>query len=447
MACTPCAKIRHRQKARQKAKKEREDKLRFEAEMPHLYRHPSPFTTNPYWSEEIMIGPSLPKKGSRSASQRALAKANSRTGSAVAVSSTGGTIAQTSPRLQATNIAEQEDLPTLSMAASMSTADEGWNTKRYQREEEELWGHELSKTGHKLMDAIKQAGSSAGRYMEAKLGMDRTPNDDDRTSFYLTPRNPPVNDYHPPVVSSKPARQDGHHWMLQPPPPAKFMEGKTPVSRTASQTSVVSSRRPGAVTEGLGPNRRASERPLEMGIRESAEPLDPDHLSVSYLARPQTRRTMTSETTGGRSQKSLRSRSHSLSTESDGSDAANRRRRRLHQKQSTTLEMDSDEDGSNPYKGLPSSTSGTITPAHSTKRPKLQTIASSESGAKPGQISTGEQVAAAPLPSGMNETEALPGTQRPLADKTNSPPAAGIGAEAKVRSTGTSIDSGLALQE
>ncbi len=45
---------------------------------------------------------------------------------------------------------------TLSLTTSVS---EDWNKKRYQREDEELWGHEFSKAGHRLMDAIKQAGS------------------------------------------------------------------------------------------------------------------------------------------------------------------------------------------------------------------------------------------------------------------------------------------------
>jgi hypothetical protein len=449
-ACTPCAKVRHRQKARQKAKREREDKARLEAEMPHLYRHPSPFTTNPYWSEEIEIGPSLPKKKGKNSSQQALAgaaKANSRAGSAVAVSSTGGTIAQTSPRIQPADITGIEEMPTLSVAASMSTADEGWNTKRYQREEEELWGHELSKTGHKLMDAIKQAGSSAGRFMEAKLGMDKAASEEERSGFYLTPRNPPVNDYHPPVVSSKPARQDGHRWMLQPPPPAKFMEGKIPVSRTASQTSVVSRRTVG--TEGSALGKRVSARLLETKIRESAEPVDPDHLSAAYLTRPHTRRTMTSSTTGGRSQRSVRSRSHSMSTESEGSDAASRRRRRLHQKQSSALELDSDEDEVQPQ-ATKTGASGTVTPAHSLKRPKLQTIASSESGTVLSRASTRERLETCRQPaSGATEATGPVETvlAAPLADKTNSPPPTDTDRDQKARPTGTSIDSGLAMQD
>ena len=73
VACTPCAKVRHRQKAKEQAKKERLQKARLETEQPGLYRHPSPFNTNPYWQEEILMGPSLPKKAaSKNSSQRGL---------------------------------------------------------------------------------------------------------------------------------------------------------------------------------------------------------------------------------------------------------------------------------------------------------------------------------------------------------------------------------------
>ncbi len=69
LACTPCAKVRHRQKAKQQAKREREEKLRIEMEQPHLYRHPDPFHTNPFWAEEIAMGPALPKKKGKDCSK------------------------------------------------------------------------------------------------------------------------------------------------------------------------------------------------------------------------------------------------------------------------------------------------------------------------------------------------------------------------------------------
>ncbi|KAI0444754.1 hypothetical protein F4803DRAFT_548795 [Xylaria telfairii] len=108
-----------------------------------------------------------------------------------------------------------------------------WNHRRYQREDEELWGSEFSRTGHKLMDAIKHAGSSAGRFIESSLSKDiklNSNDDDDEENCYFIPVNRPVNDYHPPIAR-RPPFKGTVQWMVQPPPPAKLMEGKVPVSR------------------------------------------------------------------------------------------------------------------------------------------------------------------------------------------------------------------------
>ncbi|KPM38075.1 hypothetical protein AK830_g8498 [Neonectria ditissima] len=225
VACTPCAKVRHRQKARVQAKKERQEKAKLEVDQPGLYQHPSPFNTNPYWQEEITMGPSLPKKSaSKNSSQRGL-------------TSSGGDSCALSMSEQ-TNVGGSR----LNIAPSTTvvTEDEGlsddWNRRRgYQREDEELWGQW---SGQKFMEAISKARDSAGRLIESTLGIDnKEVTDEDRREFYFTPKNPPINDYHPPVVSSKIPSKNAHRWMLQPPPPAKIMEGKIPVSRAGSSGS------------------------------------------------------------------------------------------------------------------------------------------------------------------------------------------------------------------
>lgn len=229
VACTPCAKVRHRQKARDIAKKERQDKARLEMEQPGLYQHPSPFNTNPYWQDEITMGPSLPKKSvSKNSSQRGLTSAG-RDSQAPSVS----------------EHANADDSRTNIDSMSILREDEDgvpsdWNRKLgYQREDEELWGQW---SGQKLKVAITKARDSAGRLIESTLGLEKEVTDQERRDFYTTPRNPPVNDYHPPVVSSKPPHKDAHKWMLQPPPSAKVMEGKIPVSRAASSGSKSSGR-------------------------------------------------------------------------------------------------------------------------------------------------------------------------------------------------------------
>lgn len=82
------------------------------------------------------------------------------------------------------------------------------------------------------MDAIKHAGSSAGRFIESSLSKDVKLNstDDSDENCYFIPVNRPVNDYHPPIAR-RPPFKGTVQWMVQPPPPAKLMEGKVPVSR------------------------------------------------------------------------------------------------------------------------------------------------------------------------------------------------------------------------
>ncbi|KAL2017545.1 hypothetical protein VTK56DRAFT_1979 [Thermocarpiscus australiensis] len=329
LACTPCTKIQHRRRTRQQAKKERELKARIVMEQPHLYHHPDPFHTNPYWSEEIRMGPSLPKKknggdgASRTLSQRRLMAASRDgrpsigAGSSIASPRESISPFTTSGLGSAPTVVQEEDLtsPTLSKTTSVSTGGD-WNLKRYQREDEELWGHESSRTGHKLMDAIKQAGTTAGRYMESKLRSERQVTEEDRYNFYFAPKNPPVNDYHPPVVSSKPANKDALRWMLQPPPPAKVMEGKVPVSRSGSTMSV-GSRRTVTTLDGGSLGRLVGERAVEARIRNGETPLDGELPSTLSLTRTKSRLTTASSAARTRSRRTARANSYSTDSEDE----------------------------------------------------------------------------------------------------------------------------------
>ena len=220
---------RHRHKAKVQAKKEKEAKAQLESEQPGMYHHPSPFNTNPHWQEEITRGPSLPKKSSvKNSSQRGLR-------------SSGGDSTAPNPS-DLTNIGGSR----LSMMESSTAIPEDdalstdWNTRHgYQREDEELWGQSF---GHnRFRDAISKASHSAGKLIESKLGTKEV-TEQDRRDFYFAPKVPPVNDYHPPVISNKAPNAGAHQWMLQPPPPAKVMEGKIPVNRTTSSATHVTMR-------------------------------------------------------------------------------------------------------------------------------------------------------------------------------------------------------------
>lgn len=122
---------------------------------------------------------------------------------------------------------------------------EGWNRKRYQREDEILWGFDGSENGQAPI-IRSRSSSNKGHYYA---------------------RNPEVNDLHPPIVST-PRDRSQTRWMLQPPPSAKVMEGKERANRSRSDSGLsgrsnASSRR----TADTNLGRRVGEKLLEERMR------------------------------------------------------------------------------------------------------------------------------------------------------------------------------------
>lgn len=132
---------------------------------------------------------------------------------------------------------------------------EGWNLKRYQREDEALWGIDFHAPGQKIKDAITKAGNSASRFVEARLSRsgDATIEEREEPKSYFAPRIPPVNELHPPIVST-PSSRDESRWMMQPPPSAKIMEGKERVVRSRADSN------------GSSRSRRVAEEPLSRQV-------------------------------------------------------------------------------------------------------------------------------------------------------------------------------------
>ena len=351
LACTPCAQMRHRQKAKVQAKKEREEKSKLESDQPGLYRHPSPFNTNPYWEEEINMGPSLPKKSaSKNSSQRGLTSSGRE--STTHSMSDNPQMADSRTHIGESGQAEPP-LP------------DNWNKRRYQREDEELWGQSIefaTGSGQKLMDVISKARDSAGRLIESTLGMDKDVTEQERRDFYMSPRNPPVNDYHPPVVSSKPSHRDARKWMLQPPPSAKVMEGKVPVSRAISSGSKSSGRTLVAEDSSLG-RKLAKER-----SRKETNPTEVELIESLFATR--------SNLSCGHT------RSRSLSfNDSDESQEANpfeRRRSRRKPPVAVPPGIDSEDEDSDVPSPVSKTASHSSNPGHAAQRPKLETIPSTD---------------------------------------------------------------------
>mgnify|MGYP000875677636 CR=1 FL=1 len=351
VACTPCAQVRHRQKSKTKAKKEREEKAKIVTEQPHLYQHPSPFNTNPYWQEEIDIGPSLPKKvASKNSSQRGLSSSGKDSDAPSVSSRTNVGDSRTHFGDSVTVIPEDDAL------------SDDWNRRKgYQREDEELWGQW---SGHKIIDAFSKARDSAGRFVETTLGLEKEVTDQERRDFYFSPKNPPINEYHPPVVSSKAPHASAHQWMLQPPPPAKVMDGKVPVGRAMSSASKSS----GRSREDVHLGRLVQERlVLERMRREKENNPSETELIESLFA-----------TRDSRSLSLGRSRSLSLDGTPEDFHYSSKRRSRLQPVARPPGADSDDSDLEHDYAMPMPRPLSTSTNGHAAQRPKLETIESQE---------------------------------------------------------------------
>lgn len=250
-SCAPCTGWtdgRKRQKAAKLARKARE---KLELEQPDAYHHPEPTGTNPYWGEEIALGPGPPPRRARRTGTGSSRNVNTAGTQGSAVSKGGSSL-------------DVDRGGGMRLSDDTSENDTNWNRKRYQREDEDLWGHE---EGHAPL-APTSTGSSAGI---AGFTLRRPATS--RSGSYYSARAPPVNDLHPPVVSLPSPDPVDNRWMLQPPPKASVMAGKERASHRSRSGSGASSR----VELSLG--RQVSTRQmmhrLERGETIELAPLTP----------------------------------------------------------------------------------------------------------------------------------------------------------------------------
>lgn len=239
ISCAPCTKLNYRRKRHKQLKRERSERALHEAEE-GFQQHPSPFSTNPYWKEEISLGPGPPqRKANRDGKGRPKDSRGLRTWGAGSSTQTGASSADT--------VVGEEG------GEKIRDSGEGWNKRRYQREDEILWGKE-EKEGKPTGMSLSRSASGNASYYQA--------------------RNPAVNDLHPPVVSTQPTNRSETQWMLQPPPKAKIMEGKERASSPnrsrsgsgASKDSKTSGKKP----ESLG--RQVGERLMESKLKRGDNP-------------------------------------------------------------------------------------------------------------------------------------------------------------------------------
>ncbi|KAI9796483.1 MAG: hypothetical protein M1833_006151 [Piccolia ochrophora] len=204
VACTSCRQSAYQRRRKREAAQTKLEKQRIETEQPHLYAHPTPFSTNIYWQEEIGLGPGPPQKKNGKDKKGPRGVSASATESSVVSSGCG-------------SLGGAPEQP-----VHEQLSGDNWNRRRYQREDELLWGHDFSRP---LRHGSAAAGSSTGA-----PGIDRTTTSSSE-KYYYTARNPPLNELHPPVVSTPATNGETLQWMLQPPPNARIMNGKERANR------------------------------------------------------------------------------------------------------------------------------------------------------------------------------------------------------------------------
>jgi hypothetical protein len=205
----------------------------------HHYAHPAPFSTNVYWQEEINVGPGPPPQRLTRAQRRR--KLNGQG---------PGSSGYVSPEGMHTPTGEE-------------SGGSNWNRQRYHRKDEPLWGREIHR------DTRDEVGASPGRraLSGSSVGLPGAKTSSGDAMYHYALRNPPVNEYHPPIVSTPPLHRSETLWMLQPPPSPSVMAGRVPASRSQSSIGRRKAEEPGRhVVEKLTVEK------VRLGENSSSEP-------------------------------------------------------------------------------------------------------------------------------------------------------------------------------
>ncbi|KAH7068871.1 hypothetical protein BKA63DRAFT_421857 [Paraphoma chrysanthemicola] len=218
-SCAPCTGYSDGRKRRRAAKVAKKVKAKLQLEDPDTYHHPPATGTNPYWEEEMRMGPGPPPRRAR----------RTNTGSTRAITTAG---TQSSALSKGSSSLDGDHRDGLRLSDD-TVDDDNWNRKRYQREDEDLWGIDDPPIPIQQLPS----GSSVG-----VAGFHLKRPGTSRSASYYSVRAPPVNDLHPPVVSLPSPDPADNRWMLQPPPKASVMAGKERASNRSRSGSGASSR-------------------------------------------------------------------------------------------------------------------------------------------------------------------------------------------------------------
>ena len=217
-----------------------------------MYRHPSPSGTNPHWETEIAAGPALVSRGRKRATTN--------------TTNDGRRGLKTS----ATVRSDVSDGPSSVDLSSIGGSRDGrvdskLHFQQYQRDDEEP---PLGFTSMETLGSTSTLGASshASRITRPQRAHIHDPS-------YASPKNPQVNDLHPAIATNIHSRAEAKY-LMQPPPTADFMSGKSRSSRSRSDSgnsSRVSAR--AGVPLSREVNQRTMERRLRIGEPSSTPTL------------------------------------------------------------------------------------------------------------------------------------------------------------------------------
>lgn len=216
LACTPCSNTRVRRKRKKEAQRDREDRELLEAQMPNMYRHPSPQSTNPHWHGEITLGPGPTTRGGK---RKATPNSESQRGNGMLKTSA----TQSS---NGSNVASSTDVGRAYGADDRH--DSKYSFAQHQRPDEELWRFSTAEPPLRSFLDGSTIGSGVQKPTRAYMR--------DHIGYHAT-RNPMINDLHPATVTKVQSRDD-IAWMMQPPPTADVMSGKSRPTTSRSNTGV-----------------------------------------------------------------------------------------------------------------------------------------------------------------------------------------------------------------
>lgn len=260
VSCAPLSKFSYHRQKRKEYKRAKAENAMYEAEG-GVHQHLAPFSTNPFWREEIVVGPGPPVRKAQREGKGLPEKAKQRRDRELRT----GNSTETGTSMADTVVGEEG-------GEQVRDSGEGWNKRRYQREDEVLWGFDVQDAHLASLPPISRS-TSGNKYQ-----------------YYA--RNPAINDLHPPIVSTHPINKIEAQWMLQPPPKAKVMDGKerqTPEntpnrSRSTSGGSRISR---GAVkrVSDMSLGRQVGERYMESKLKQGILPESPFPMSRGPSAR------------------------------------------------------------------------------------------------------------------------------------------------------------------